>query len=169
MFTLGSKLTDLIATIGEHLDFRVLKEVGDTEWAVDVIWFDKRLSFESLGIAKKRLPNYWPVLPVAAFEIEIGTGLDSKHVKGSVSNLDNLGALMGVIVIGGGNILRLGQRALHKGKSQAELEKILMQRVYRWVYTESRPRGRIVTMSEQQVIDLAVHLKVPIPDAESQP
>ena len=95
--------------------------------------------------------------------------MDGKHVKGSVSNLDNLGALMGVVVIGNGNFMRLGKQDRFKSKRDSELEDIVMQRVYRWVYTESRPRNRIVTMSEQQVIDLATHLKVPIPEPEIGP
>ncbi len=107
--------------------------------------------------------RFTPVLPVAAFEIEIKTGTDAKHIKGSVSNLDNLGAQMGIIVVGSGNLDLLRKKDVHKNKSDIQLEKILIDRVYRWVYAEFQARTRIVIMSERQVIEWAKRLGVSIP------
>jgi hypothetical protein len=106
-----------------------------------------------------------PVLPVAGFEIEDKTGLNAKHIKGSLSNLNNLGAQMGCVVIGSWNFEALGSKPPHQGKSPAELEALLLDRVYRWVYAESQPAGRVVVMSESQVLEWAKHLGVPIPGA----
>lgn len=158
--TLGGKLVDLVVDMGRKLNFDVATEVEASESAwVDVVWFDKQFSFESLGIKKPKM-RLMPVLPVAAFEIEIKTGTNAKHIKGSVSNLDNLGAQIGIIVIGQGNLDAFRKITTYKGKSDGELEKILMDRVYRWVYAESQPRRRIVIMSESQVVDWAKRLGV---------
>ena len=71
---------------------------------------------------------------------------------------------MGVIAIGSGNLESVRKSAkAHADRTEAQLEKILMDRVYRWVYAESQPRSRIVVMSERQVIDWAKRLGVKIP------
>ncbi len=148
-------LIDLIAKLGQQLGFDVGFEVEASESAyVDVVWFDKSFSFESLGVKTPKIRRH-PVLPVAGFEVERKTGLDAKHVKGSVSNLDNLGASMGVLVIGTGNLLNLGKKRPHASKTTTQLEKTLLDRVYRWVYAESQPRNRITIMWEREVIEWA--------------
>jgi hypothetical protein len=162
--SLGPKLVGVIEALGRALDFDVAREVeASTSAWVDVVWFDKRLSPKSLGIPK-RSTRHTPVLPVVGFEVEIRTGTNPKHVKGSVSNLNNLGALMGVVVIGAGVLpyVKSKSKAL-ANSSDLEVEKVLMERVYRWVYAESQPAGRVVVMSERQVVDWARHAGVAIP------
>lgn len=155
-------MVDLVAEMGRRLDFDVATEVEASESAwVDVVWFDKRFSFKSVGIEKGKM-RFSPVIPVAAFEIEIKTGTSAKHIKGSVSNLDNLGAQMGVIGIGAGNLDALRKVNAHKDKSDKELEQILINRVYRWVYAESQPRGRVVIMFEDQLIKWAEHIGIDV-------
>jgi hypothetical protein len=101
-------LRQLLIEVGNALGFDVRPEVQASDSAfVDLVWFDKRLPIPT---GKKNFHmRYAPVLPVVGFEIELHTGLNAKHVKGSVSNLSNLGAQLGVIVIGEGNLT-----ALHK-------------------------------------------------------
>jgi len=100
-------LTDLLERLGSTLDFDVKAEVQASESAcVDIVWFDKRLP-----VGKKSFNlRYAPVLPVIGFEVEWGTGLNAKHVKGSVSNLNNLGAQLGIIVIAQHNLDALGRQ-----------------------------------------------------------
>ena len=96
------------------------------------------------------------------FEVELHTGLNAKHVKGSVSNLSNLGAQLGVIVIGNANLealaaqfasnnkVAISTKALTQ-KQPEEFRKLLCDRIYRWVYTEVQPRSRIIVMFEDEV------------------
>jgi len=155
-------LVSLITRLGKQLSFDVGLEVAASESAyVDVVWFDKRFSFESLGIKTPKI-RFHPVLPVVGFEVEKRTALDAKHVKGSVSNLDNLGALMGVLVIGTGNLASLAKKQPHTSKTTKQLEKTLLDRIYRWVYAESQPRNRIVIMWEREIVDWAQRIGVTI-------
>ena len=75
--------------------------------------------------------------------------------KGSVSNLNNAGAQMGVIVIGKESLLLLGKQPAQKGKKTEVLEQVLLERAYRWVHAEAQPKGRIVIMSERELIEWA--------------
>jgi hypothetical protein len=146
------KVSEMLNRLGKELQFEVREEVEASESAyVDLVWFDGRLP---LG---KKIGNmrYAPVLPVVGFEVELRTALNAKHVKGSVSNLSNLGAPLGVIVIGSENIEILGKQSAHFKKSYEERKKILCDRVYRWVYAESQPKGRIIVMFEDEVRDWA--------------
>ena len=61
-----------------------LRDHSESAW-VDVVWFDNRIPLISLGVAKPKMRVH-PALPVVAFEIELKTGLNAKHIKGSVSN-----------------------------------------------------------------------------------
>ena len=73
--------------------------------------------------------RYAPVLPVVGFEIERHTGLNAKHVKGSVSNLNNLNAQLGVIVIGRGNIEQLKKKGPYQNQNDKDVKQILRERV----------------------------------------
>ncbi len=157
-------LTELLKKLGELLDFDVRTEVEASESAwVDIVWFDKRLPPGE----KPFKMRYIPVLPVVAFEVEWGTGLNAKHVKGSVSNLSNLGAQLGVIVIAKHNLASLQKVPVHKKQKPEELKEILQDRVYRWVYAESQARGRIIVMFESEVVTWAAKkgLKPSLADA----
>lgn len=160
----ASTLVDVISTIGGHLGFEVATEVEASESAwVDVVWFDPRISFRALGIKKPKM-RFVPVLPMVGFEVELRTGLNAKHIKGSVANLDTLGAQVGVIVLGSGNIALARAKtrsfaALTEDKVQTEL----VQRAYRWVYAEAQPKTRIAIMTEDQVHAWAVALGVSEP------
>lgn len=156
-------LTDLLVRLGSKLDFDVKTEVEASDSAyVDVVWFDKRLP---VGKKSSNL-RYEPVLPVVGFEIEWATALNAKHVKGSVSNLSNLGAQLGVIVIGHANLETLAaqfassnETAISSGalkqKQPEEFKKSLCDRVYRWVYAEAQARGRIIVMFDKEVLNWA--------------
>jgi len=160
---LGKGLIELICRIGTALDFEVAAEVEASEAAwVDVVWFDRRLSPASFGFSRPKIRRH-PVLPVVGFEVEIRTGLNAKHVKGSVSNLNNLGAQLGVIAIGAGNLDLLRSKPPHQQKHDRDLEVLLLERVYRWVYAESQPTGRIVVMPEREIVEWAQRLKVEVP------
>jgi hypothetical protein len=151
----ASLMIAVITALGKHLGFQVFAEVEASEAAwVDVVWFDKTFSKAVPDRKKPRLRRA-PVLPVAAFEVENKTGLNAKHIKGSVSNLNNAGAQLGVIVIGNESLLLLGKQPAQLGKKTAVLEKELLERAYRWVHAEAQPKGRIVIMSERELLEWA--------------
>lgn len=172
MQTLGKQLVTLIAQIGEHLGFESSCEVeaADSAW-VDVVWFDKRLSPKTLGFERSSLRRA-PVLPLVGFEVEISTGNNPKHIKGSVSNLNNLSALLGVLVVGNPSIdnLRLRTKML-RDETFEKVEKTLMDRVYRWIYAESQPTTRVVVMTEREISAWAqrIGLTIPTPPTEQMP
>jgi hypothetical protein len=145
-------LLTTLQQIGTELGFAVRTEVQASDSAfVDLVWFDKRLPIPS----HKRSFNmrYAPVIPVVGFEIERHTALNAKHVKGSVSNLNNLAAQLGVIVVGSGNLLTLNAQPAHRQESADEGKQLLRDRVYRWVYAEAQPEGRVIVMFEDEIVN----------------
>lgn len=145
-------LVNFLFKVGRALGFDVRKEVQASESAwVDLVWFDKKL----LIPAGKKSFNMRraPVLPVVGFEVEFRTGLDAKHVKGSVSNLSNLNAQLGIIVIGQPNLENMQKKSPYKDDKELDVKDILRDRVYRWVYAEAQPKCRIIVMFEDEVRD----------------
>jgi hypothetical protein len=141
-------IAQILKELGTHLGFIVKQEVEASESAfVDLVWFDNRFPIPP----KHFRMRYAFVLPVIAFEIERNTARNAKHVKGSVSNLTNLGAQLGVIVIGEPNLAALQDSPAFKGKKRSVVRKSLCDRVYRWVYAEAQPKTRIVVMFEDQL------------------
>jgi hypothetical protein len=148
-------MAKLLIELCARLGFDVFTEVEASEAAwIDVVWCDARFSKATLPSKKPRLRRV-PVLPIVAFEVENKTGLNAKHVKGSVSNLNNSGAQMGVIVIGDESFALLGKQPAHAAKRPAVLESELLERAYRWVHAEAQPKGRIVLMSERELFEWA--------------
>lgn len=64
--------------------------------------------------------------------------------------------------------LARNMRQAHSGKDDVQVERLAMDRVYKWVYAESRPRTRLVVMSENHIVGWARNLGVPVPDARSK-
>jgi hypothetical protein len=116
---------------------------------IDVVWFDPRLSVLATGRNKPRL-RYALVIPVVGFEVEFKTAHNAKHIKGSVSNLNNLGAQLGVIVLGTDNLEAMRKQDQYKEKKPTELETVLRKKVSQWVHAEARPQGRIAVMLEKR-------------------
>jgi hypothetical protein len=157
----AQSLIGLLEAMGRHLGFDVATEVEASESAwVDVVWFDRRIALGPLGIRKPQM-RFAPVLPVVGFEVELKTGLNAKHIKGSVSNLELLGAQVGVIVLGSGNVaLARTRNRSYAALTEEEVQTQLVQRAYRYVYAEAQPRTRIVLMTEAQVVAWASGLGV---------
>jgi len=149
-------LTDIVVRLGNTLGFQVATEVAASSSAyVDVVWFDERVKFSSLDIEKPK-PQRHPVLPVVGFELELHTATNAKHVKGSVTNLDNLGATMGIILLGRGNLDDMRKRASsNKQKTEPQLWKELVRNVSTWVFAESQRKTRIVIMTEEEFLQWA--------------
>ena len=76
--------------------------------------------------------------------VEYKTATNPKHVKGSIANLDDLGASMGVLVLGKENLNALRKYAqIYQEKGDDELWEILLEKVRLWV-NEAHPKTRIV-------------------------
>jgi len=149
-------VTKALIELGKRLGFRVGTEIqaSNSAW-VDVVWFDERFDF---GPAKGELwsrVKTWqqPVLPAVGFEIEASAG--AKPLKGSVANLEDLGALMSVIVLSDENVERLRKRSnIWSNKSINKIWRELRRRAIQWVY-ETRPTIRIVVMTEPEIKEWA--------------
>jgi len=149
-----AEVTDILSKLGVRLGFRVGAEVqaSDSAW-VDVVWFDSRFDFGPVSQADQWIKaRTWrqPVIPVVGFEIEASAG--AKQVKGSVANLANLGATMGVLVLCEENVKAVRSRAqVHRNESEAAIWKFLLERATQWV-SESRPAGvRVVILTEPEL------------------
>lgn len=148
-----NKLEDILFELGKKLDFEVAKDVGASEAAwVDVVWFDKHIPFSDFGFKKPKMQQI-PVIPVVGFEVERKTCLDAKHVKGSVTNLENLGCLVGVIVLGKEALIDMRKYTKeNRNKTDNELWNILRKRVSQWVYAESKTQVRLVISTEEEIL-----------------
>jgi len=90
------------------------------------------------------------------FEIEYATGNNAKHIKGSVSNLTNLGAQLGVIVIGRPTVDQYRKtRKVAATWSDQKVRETVMTKAYSWIYAESQPGGRVCLMFEEDVMSWA--------------
>lgn len=139
--------------LGNKLGFDVQTDAPASESAyVDVVWYDNRFKFSKPSATQTLLRV--AKLPIVGFEIELKTGTNAKHIKGSVTNLDNLGASMGIVVLGNDNldILRKSTQ-IHQKKDDKELWEWLLQRVKLWVYAEAKPKTRVVIMTENELLD----------------
>jgi len=150
------ELMRIVESLGKKLDFRVECEVPASTGAwVDVVWFDKRFAFTKPGTLKPMIRI--PILPVVGIEIEAGTALNAKHIKGSVANLNNLGAQMGIIILGGHNVATMRSRAKkNESETEEKLWEMLISQVQQWVYAEAKPAGRIVIMTEDELVKWAL-------------
>jgi len=93
----NKKIFDMLKEIGEALHFEVFTEVpAKGEYWIDMVWFDRRIPSSLFG-KKTNLKNSF-MLPVIAFEIEISTS-SGKHIKGTIKNLEALGAPVSCIVV----------------------------------------------------------------------
>jgi len=155
-------LVSILLKLGSKLGFEVATEVEASKGAwIDVVWFDSRFKPSSLDLPKPSKTRRHPVLPIVGFEIEKSIG--SKQVKGSVTNLDVLSPIMGIIVLGRSN-LDMARKKTEKyhHKSDEELWKLLVNKVYKWVYAEAQPKTRIVIMTEDEVLRWAERMGVEI-------
>jgi hypothetical protein len=153
---MSQKLHKAITELGKKLGFDVAAEVPASDSAyVDLVWFDPKLCPRRFG-AKTRNIRFAPVLPVVGFEIEYATGSNPKHIKGSVSNLNNLGAQLGVIVIGRPTVDQYRKtRKVAATWSDQKVRETVMNMVYSWIYAESQPGGRVCLMFEEDIMSWA--------------
>jgi hypothetical protein len=150
-------VTNLLVELGKKLGFRVGREIqaSDSAW-VDVVWFDERFDF-----GPKKEEERWskvktwlqPVLPIAGFEIEASVG--AKLLKGSIANLNDLGALMSVVVISEENLAKMRKKGRRwSNKRDESIWDELLRRTVTWIH-EARPTVRVVVMTEPQVKEWA--------------
>lgn len=149
-------ITDILVELGRRLGFRVGTEIqaSDSAW-VDVVWFDERFDFGPRKEEKWSKVKTWrqPVLPVVGFEIEASAG--AKPLKGSIANLNDLGAIMGVVVLSEENIAKMKRKGTRwSNETEESIWMELLKRTTKWVY-EARPIIRVVVMTEPEVKEWA--------------
>ena len=147
---------NILVELGKKLGFSVGTEiqVSDSAW-VDVVWFDDRFDFGPKKGDKWSKVKTWrqPVIPIAGFEIEASAG--AKLVKGSISNLNELGALMSVIVISEENLAKIRNKGTKwYNRSPRLIWAELVKRTVMWIH-EARPIVRVVVMTEPEVTEWA--------------
>lgn len=150
-------VTNILVELGKKLGFRVGTEIqaSSSAW-VDVVWFDERFDF-----GPKKEEERWskvktwlqPVLPIVGFEIEASAG--AKTLKGSIANLNDLGALMSVVVISEENLAKMRKKGKRWSieRDESIWEELLMRTVM-WIH-EARPTVRVIVMTEPKVREWA--------------
>jgi hypothetical protein len=149
-------VTDILVELGKKLGFRVGTEIQASASAwVDVVWFDDRFDYGPKKGEKWSNVKTWlkPVLPVAGFEIEASAG--AKPLKGSIANLNDLGALMSVVVISEENLTKMRKKGRRWSNEKDEsIWQELRKRTLTWIH-EARPTVRVVVMTEPEVREWA--------------
>jgi len=151
-----------LIALGEKLEFIAYEEVGTgparSSWP-DVVWFDKRVKGEWFdGVipveqkgrqrkdGKPSLDTDF-VLPVIGFEID-EVNNSPKTIKGSASNLDALGAQVGVIVI-------------YSATNDPSGKKLMDSKINTHRYlTDMKPRIRIVVLTELELEQVITNIGV---------
>lgn len=142
-----------LMNIGKKLGFLAFDEIGSgqerSSWS-DVVWFDSRIKgewFEGIipvGQKNRKRKGGKPsldtdfVLPVVGFEIDEASA-SPKIIKGSASNLETIGAQVGVIVI---------YSKLEKPSKQTFLSPKI--NVFRYL-VDMKPRIRIIVLTELEL------------------
>jgi len=149
-------VTNILVELGKKLGFSVGTEIqaSDSAW-VDVVWFDDRFDFGPTKGDKWSKVKTWrqPVIPIAGFEIEASVG--AKPLKGSIANLNDLGALMSVVVISEENLAKMRNKsAKWRNISPKLIWAELVKRTVTWIH-EARPVVRVVVMTEPEVTEWA--------------
>jgi len=149
-------VTNLLVELGKRLGFHVGTEIqaSDSAW-VDVVWFDDRFDYGPMKGERWSRVKTWrqPVLPIAGFEIEASIG--AKPLKGSIANLNDLGAPMSVIVISEENLAKMRNKGTKWRNAKDEaIWNELTKRTVKWIY-EARPIVRVVVMTEPEVVEWA--------------
>jgi hypothetical protein len=151
-------VTNILVELGKRLGFRVGTEIQASASAwVDVVWFDDRFDYGPKKGEKWSNVKTWlkPVLPVAGFEIEASAG--AKPLKGSVANLNDLGALMSVVVISEENLTKMRKKGRRWSNEKDEsIWQELRKRTLTWIH-EARPTVRVVVMTEPEVKEWAIN------------
>jgi len=153
-----SQTRKLLLKLGTNLGFHVGEEIqaSDSAW-VDIVWFDSKFDYGPTSAEDRWIRvKTWrlPVIPIVGFELEASAG--TKTVKGSVANLDNLGAAMNILLLCEENVNRIRNRGnAHRQESDVEIWKFLVTAATQWVYAEARPKSRIVVMTEPEVKEWA--------------
>lgn len=88
---LNRELTQMLASVGEELGFRVVQEYPVKGGRLDVVW---------TWAPPPNVPGLHTAIPVVGFEIE-SSWRTRKHVKGDLLNLQDAGVALGVIVLAG--------------------------------------------------------------------
>jgi hypothetical protein len=146
-------IQDRIRNLGNKLGFLSYAEVGTgqerSSW-LDVVWFDNRISgelFEGIKPIEQKVrkreggkPSLDTdfMLPLIGFEIEdVSTSYKVKQIKGSATNLDSLGALVGVILI-------------YINSNDKELLDSRKKKVLSYL-TDMKPRTRILVLTDNDL------------------
>lgn len=76
-------------------------------------------------------------------------------MKGSIANLNDLGAIMGVVVLSEENIAKMKRKGTRwSNETEESIWMELLKRTTKWVY-EARPIIRVVVMTEPEVKEWA--------------
>jgi hypothetical protein len=91
-------LTDLLARLGDELDFDVAHDVSGAHGCADVVWFDR--SMPLAGIDPKSVDmRTAPVLPVVAFVARTAAMLDDDDVAQTLRRLEGIHAPLRVLIV----------------------------------------------------------------------
>lgn len=129
-------VTNTLVELGMRLGFRVGTEIQASD---QLGWMLCGLMTGSISGPRKEEKWFkvktWrqPVLPVVGFEIEASAG--AKPLKGSIANLNDLGAIMGVVIISEENIAKMRKKGTKwSNETDESIWMELLKKTTKWVY-----------------------------------
>lgn len=157
--TASTALIELLARLGDELDFDVARNVDNGASTIDVVWLDRSLPLAASPLDPIDLADA-PVLPVVAF-VARDTAAIEDAIDALASNLEQSGAPLRIIVIA-----RESQTAVLAPvlESVEQLRKVdaagaLRERIADVLRSRPPSAGRTIVMSQAQLVEWSRRLR----------
>jgi hypothetical protein len=153
-------LTDLLARLGDELDFDVAHDVSGAHGCADVVWFDRSMPLAGVDPNSVDMRTA-PVLPVVAFVARTAAMLDDDDVAHSLRRLEGIHSPLRVLVIardGRPPALAPIVQSVEQLR-RVEEDAMLRTRIADALPDDARDAARTIVMLQSECIDWARRLR----------
>lgn len=157
----STALIELLARLGDELDFDVAKDVETRDGKIDVVWFDRNLPLAAVVIADPLDLADAPVLPVIAFAARTGATFDAGDLIGPVAALEASGAPLRIVAVARDSRLPALAPALQsiEQRRKQDQDAALCGRIAEWLGARPRTAGRTIAMRQEELVEWARRLR----------
>jgi hypothetical protein len=153
-------LTDLLARLGDELDFDVAHDVSGAHGCADVVWFDRSMPLAGVDPHSVDVRTA-PVLPVVAFVARTAAMLDDDDVAQSLRRLEGIHAPLRVLIVardGKPPALAPIVQSVEQMR-RVEEDATLRTRIAESLPDDAREASRTIVMLQSECIDWARRLR----------
>jgi hypothetical protein len=153
-------LKDLIARLGDELDFDVARNVEVARGAVDIVWFDRSLPLAAVAVEPLDLRDA-PVLPIVAFVALTATELEDPELAAVTARMEDTGAPLRILVIGRNaraGALAPAVQSLDQLRKRDE-EAALRTHIATLLRADAQAPGRTIVMLQSELVEWARRLR----------